>query len=41
MEMLPLAKKSYRKQKLCHIRKKEFDDDKNDENYHKVRDQVS
>ena len=40
--MLSMSKeneKSYHKQKLFHIWKKEFDDDNNDENYRKLRDQ--
>ena len=44
-EMIPLTdeeNKSYRKQKVCYICKKEFSTDKNDKNifklYHKVRD---
>ena len=44
-EMIPLTdgeNKSYKKQKVCYICKKEFNTDKNDKNafklYHKVRD---
>ena len=44
-EMIPLTdeeNKSYKKQKVCYICKKEFSTDKNDKNvfklYHKVRD---
>ena len=44
-EMIPLVyeeNKSYKKQKVCYICKKEFNTDKNDKNafklYHKVRD---
>ena len=43
--MIPLTDeeiKSYEKQKVCHICKKEFSSDKNDKNtfklYHKIRD---
>ena len=40
-EMIPLTdkeNKSYEKQKVCYICKKEFSTDKNDKKYHKVRD---
>ena len=40
-EMIPLTNeenKSYKKQKVCYIRKKEFSTDDDNKNYHKVRD---